>query len=98
MDIHLRHARLYYLALTHDLDSRGTVQIHWSRDLIEQWMGNFQLGRFAHRYAIAAAARCPHCQEVRSNASPTSHTEAVWPGGARHKCDCGQEWISLHRS
>lgn len=98
MEAHLQAARIYYLVLSHGLDSRGTVQIHWTRDLVEEWMGNFQLGRFADRYPVASAARCPGCQTRASNASPNSHVEAVWPGGARHKCHCGQEWISLHRS
>jgi hypothetical protein len=94
---HVEHLRLYYLAIRAGLHRRGTVQIHWSEQMVIDWMGLLRLAPYQDRFATRPHGyTCPCRPRGPTMADGHERTRLVWPGGAQIECSsCGQMWIVL---
>jgi hypothetical protein len=94
---HVEHLRLYYLAVRAGLHRRGTVQIHWSEQMVIDWMGLLRLAPYHDRFELRARGyRCPCRPAGGPIAGGPERTPTGWPGGAQIECTaCRASWIVL---
>jgi hypothetical protein len=93
MPEHLRKLRLYYLALTHQLDARESVEIHWTSDMVVEWFRTLRLPPYQDDYPVQSTTACRTCPATKG----AVFTVSTFPGGAKLECRmCGQRWLYLH--
>jgi len=95
MGEHVRKLRLYYLALLHDLTTKGNdLDVKWTESFVLEWMRTLRIPPFEEAYEKRRfGSTCNRCGAVRG-APGGVLTECVFPGGARMRCQgCGSAWI-----
>lgn len=82
---HVARARAYYAATR-----AGRPSDAWSHEMNVEWLRLLRLPPHEHDYPVLARmSLCPACDVSRKI------TLAVFPGGSKHKCACGAEWLEL---
>src|SRR3954468_15552067 len=94
---HASALRLYYLALTSGVIGKRTrVELHWSRELTEEWLRTLRLPPFQNVYRIKPRGEVCDCARPGGPKLPNIRTEANFPGGTRLRCDdCGAKWLVM---
>jgi hypothetical protein len=99
MPDHLRLLRIYYLALEHNLVAGGnrSLEVHWTEEMVRDWLAVFRLPPFADRYRILSRdAPCPNCGRASHNGK---YTLMTFPGGHKSACrECGEQWLTLENN
>lgn len=98
MKDHVRVLRVYYLAARAGLVGvNGKLDVHWSREMTEDWLRTLSVAPFDGAYEVKLpGVPCFKCRAPKGSHHSTARTELVFPGGARMRCDtCGARWVVL---
>jgi hypothetical protein len=82
---HVARVRTYYAALR-----AGRPSDAWSHEMNVEWMRLLRAPPYENDYPVRPRmSDCPACDLSRK------YTVAVFPGGSKHQCACGVQWLEL---
>ena len=82
---HVKRLREYYAAI-----AAGRATSVWSHAMNVEWMQILRLPPYENDLPVRARmSPCTACDISRP------FTEAVFPGGSKHRCACGAVWLEL---
>ena len=82
---HVARVRTYYAALR-----AGRPSDAWSHERNVEWLRLLREAPYENDYPVLPRmSDCPTCAVSRK------YTAVVFPGGSKHQCGCGAQWLEL---